>query len=75
MKPSLTAAGDLLATLIGLFSVGLGIITIIMATIVYFKKINSINGQTFVASKKYIVTLSVFIIFIALLFGIYFVIV
>ncbi|WP_121610132.1 YidH family protein [Mesobacillus foraminis] len=75
MKPSLTAAGHWLATLIGLFSVGLGIITIIMATIVYFKKINSINGQTFVASKKYIVTLSMFIIFIALLFGIYFVII
>lgn len=75
MKPALTAAGDLLATLIGLFSVGLGIITIIMSTIVYFKKINSINGQTFVASKKYIVALSIFIIFIALLFGVYFVIV
>ncbi|MEH7254251.1 DUF202 domain-containing protein [Neobacillus niacini] len=72
MKESLSPVGDLLANMIGIASVGIGIITIIMATVVYLKKINSINNQTYTASKKYIITLSVLIIVIALLFGSYF---
>jgi putative membrane protein len=72
MRTSLSKAADVIANLIGITSVGLGIITIIMATIVYLKKITTINEQTFTASKKYIVTLSMFIIVIALLFGSYF---
>lgn len=72
MISSFTVFGDVLAHTIGLFSVGLGISTIIMATIIYLKKVTSINNQTFVSSKKFIITLSVFIILIALLFGIFF---
>lgn len=72
MKESLSPVGDLLANMIGIASVGIGIITIIMATVVYLIKINTINHQTYTASKKYIITLSVFIIVIALLFGSYF---
>lgn len=72
MKESLSPVGDLLANMIGIASVGIGIITIIMATVVYLIKINTINNQTYTASKKYIITLSVFIIVIALLFGSYF---
>ena len=72
MRSSLSSMGDLLANLIGITSVGVGIITIIMATVVYFKKITTINEQTFTASKKYIITLSVLIVVITLLFGIYF---
>ena len=72
MKESLSSVGDLLANMIGIASVGIGIITIIMATVVYLIKINTINNQTYTASKKYIITLSVFIIVIALLFGSYF---
>jgi putative membrane protein len=72
MKLSLSTMGDFIANAIGIASVGVGIITIIMATVVYFKKITTINEQTFTASKKYIITLSIFIILITLLFGIYF---
>lgn len=72
MKASLSSVGDLLANAIGIVSVGVGIITIIMATVVYFKKITTINEQTFTASKKYIITLSILIVVITLLFGVYF---
>jgi putative membrane protein len=72
MKASLSTVGDLLANAIGIVSVGVGIITIIMATVVYFKKITTINEQTFTASKKYIITLSILIVVITLLFGVYF---
>ena len=72
MRSSLSSMGDLLANVIGITSVGVGIITIIMATVVYFKKITTINEQTFTASKKYIITLSILIVVITLLFGIYF---
>jgi putative membrane protein len=73
MRSSLSDVGDLLANIIGLASVGLGIITIILATIVYLKKVTTINKQTFTASKKYIITLSIFISGIAILFGVYFI--
>ncbi|MDF2857770.1 MAG: hypothetical protein K0Q87_3621 [Neobacillus sp.] len=72
MKESLSPVGDLLANIIGIASVCIGIITIIMATVVYLIKINTINNQIYTASKKYIISLSVFIIVIALLFGSYF---
>jgi putative membrane protein len=38
MKESLSPAGDILANMIGIVSVGIGIITIIMATVVYLIK-------------------------------------
>ncbi|MEH7303343.1 YidH family protein [Neobacillus drentensis] len=72
MMSSLSPIGDLLANLIGIASVALGIVTILMATIVYLRKVTTINQQTFTASKKYIITLSILIIFITLLFGAYF---
>lgn len=68
----ITAAEDFLATLIGLTSVGIGIITIIMATVAYFEKVKCINNQTFTSSKNFIITLSFIIIFIAALFSTYF---
>ncbi|CAM3982429.1 YidH family protein [Mesobacillus zeae] len=73
MKESLSEVVDFIANIIGIASVGLGIITIIIATIVYLKKISSINHQTFISSKVSIITLSVFIILIAVLFGAYFI--
>lgn len=72
MMSSLSPIGDLLANFIGIASVGLGIVTILMATIVYLRKVKTINQQTFRASKKYIITLSILIICITLLFGAYF---
>lgn len=74
MKESLSPIGDLLANIIGISSVGLGILTIIMATVSYLKKINSINNQTFRTSKTTVVTLGIFVIAIALVFGTYFII-
>ncbi|EDL64230.1 YidH family protein [Bacillus sp. SG-1] len=75
MKSSLSPAGDLLANIIGLASVGLGILTIIMAIVTYMRKIETINNQTFRTSKFSIVTLGVFVILIAFVFGAYFLIV
>jgi putative membrane protein len=72
MKSSLSQVGDLLANIIGLSSVGLGILTIIMATVAYIKKIDAINNQTFRTPKTTVITLGVFVIIIALIFGIYF---
>ncbi|RID84074.1 DUF202 domain-containing protein [Peribacillus asahii] len=74
MKSSLSPIGDLLANIIGISSVILGILTIIMATAVYMKKITAINNQTFQAPKKTVVILSIFIIIISLIFCIYFLI-
>ena len=72
MKASLSQIGDVLANVIGLSSVGIGILTIIMATGKSIEKINAINNQTFRTPKTTIVTLGVFVILIALVFGAYF---
>lgn len=75
MKSSLSPIGDVLANIIGVFSVGLGILTIVMATISYIRKITAINNQTFRTAKITVIALSIFIIIIALTFGAYFLIV
>jgi putative membrane protein len=75
MKSSLSPAGDTLANIIGICSVGLGILTIIMAIISYIRKIEAINNQTFRTSKITLVTLGIFVIVIALIFGAYFLII
>jgi len=75
MIDTLSARGDLIAKMIGLASVGLGVLTVLMSMIVYFKKIDSINNQTFVSSKTYILILSSMIIIIAILLAVYFIIV
>jgi len=73
MKTSLSPFSDLLASIIGLSSVGLGIITIIMATLAYFKKTHTINSQSFRTTKTTVVTLAFFVITIAIVFGVYFI--
>lgn len=73
MKSSLSPIGDFLANIIGLTSVGLGILTIIMATFAYVKKINAINNQIFRTPRTTVITLGVFVIMIAFVFGIYFI--
>lgn len=72
MKANLSPLGDILANIIGLSSVCLGILTIILSTIVYIKKIEAINQQTFRAPKESVVTLGIFVIIIAFIFGAYF---
>lgn len=72
MKQTLSPTGDLLANFIGLASVGIGIITIMMAMIAYMRKIHAINEQTFRTPKTTIITLGVLVILIASIFGVYF---
>ncbi|WP_155220655.1 YidH family protein [Terrilactibacillus tamarindi] len=74
MRSSLSPLGDLLADLIGLSSVGLGILTIMLAIFSYFKKVTTINDQNFQTPKITIILLGFFVILIALIFGLYFLI-
>lgn len=71
-ESNLSQFSNYLANIIGLSSVGIGILTIIMATIAYFKKYKAINEQTFRTPKITIVTLGIFVIVIAFIFCIYF---
>ncbi|MGQ4668077.1 YidH family protein [Metabacillus halosaccharovorans] len=73
MEPNLSQVGDYLANIIGITSVGVGILTIIMATIAYLRKYKAINNQTFRTPKITVITLGIFVIVIAFIFGIYFV--
>ncbi|WP_156288984.1 YidH family protein [Oceanobacillus salinisoli] len=72
MRYTTSEAVDYLAHVIGLASVGVGILTIILATVSYFKKHISINNQTFRTSRITLVFVGVLVIIIALVFGIYF---
>ena len=51
MEPNLSQTSDYLANIIGITSVGVGILTIIMATIAYLRKYKAINDQTFRTPK------------------------
>lgn len=72
MQTSLSNVGDFLVNIIGISSVALGIIAIILSTVSYIKKTGAINDQRFRASKMSVVTLSILVIIIAVVFGIYF---
>ncbi|MGI8386562.1 YidH family protein [Robertmurraya sp. P23] len=65
--------GDILAQTIGLTSIFVGIITIILSTIGYFKKGRDINNQTFVYPRVITLCLSILLLLIFLFFGIYYV--
>ncbi|MCV9887271.1 YidH family protein [Metabacillus halosaccharovorans] len=75
MEPNLSQTSDYLANIIGITSVGVGIMTIIMATIAYLRKYKAINDQTFRTPKITVITLGIFVIVIAFIFGIYFVLI
>ncbi|WP_226529720.1 YidH family protein [Metabacillus niabensis] len=72
MEPNLSRVSDYLANIIGITSVGVGILTIIMATIAYLRKYKAINEQTFRTPKITVITLGIFVVVIAFIFGIYF---
>ncbi|WP_216828496.1 YidH family protein [Alkalihalobacterium elongatum] len=63
-----------LAILISIFSLLLGLLTIIMATLIYFRNRNNINTQTFHSSYKLIIFMTTVIGFILLLFAVYYLI-
>jgi putative membrane protein len=64
--------GDILAKIIGLASIIVGVAALIMTTISYFIKGNEINDQTFKFSRLMVVYLSVSLILIFLVFGLYY---
>ncbi|UQD50982.1 hypothetical protein C0971_02190 [Bacillus methanolicus] len=64
--------GDILAQIIGLASIFVGIITVSIATISYFRKGKDINRQTFTFPRLLIIFLSVILLLIFLCFGVYY---
>ncbi|TFE02160.1 YidH family protein [Jeotgalibacillus salarius] len=65
---------DSFINFIGFFSVFLGILTIVLSMISYFKNAKSINDQSFHSSRYTVILLGVFVLIVAVLFAIYFVI-
>lgn len=63
---------NLLARLIGLASILVGIIALLFTTISYFKKGREINNQTFKFSRSMVVYLSISLILVFLVFGLYY---
>ncbi|WP_017726109.1 YidH family protein [Halalkalibacterium ligniniphilum] len=61
-----------LAMLLSVFSLLLGILTILLATFVYFRNRKTINTQTFHSSFKMIVFMATVIFGILLLFAVYY---
>lgn len=72
MRATLSPLGDQLAAIIGILSVGVGIVTIIVSAVAYVRKIEAINSQTFRPAVISMVLLGVFVIIISLVFGTYF---
>lgn len=64
--------GDMLAKLIGLASIIVGVLTLLIAMVSYFKKGKDINQQTFRYSKFLVYFLTVSLILIILVFGFYY---
>ncbi|WP_156288859.1 YidH family protein [Oceanobacillus salinisoli] len=74
MKSRVTILGDILANIIGISSVVLGIATIALAIITYIQKVDAINNQSFRAPRLTVILLGLFVIVIAVVFGMYFII-
>ncbi|MBA4538366.1 DUF202 domain-containing protein [Bacillus aquiflavi] len=71
LKPFFSQTGDMLANIIGIISVIFGVVTILISTYSYFKKLKTINEQTFKASKLFVGILSTLLIVIILIFAVY----
>ncbi|KHF39502.1 YidH family protein [Halalkalibacter okhensis] len=61
-----------LAMFLSLFSLLLGLLTIALATYIYFRNRKSINTQTFHSSFKFIVFMTSVVVFILILFAFYY---
>ncbi|MFC7060280.1 YidH family protein [Halobacillus seohaensis] len=72
VNTGLTGLGDFLANIIGIASVVLGVTTIIMVMFAYLKKTEAINNQSFRTPKYTTIFLGIFVIIIAVVFGVYF---
>ncbi|WP_108672353.1 YidH family protein [Peribacillus acanthi] len=69
------ATGDILAKIIGLASILVGIITLALTTISYFRKGKDINVDRFTFSRILIVFLTTLLMLIFLIFGAYYLVV
>ncbi|MDN4523329.1 YidH family protein [Fictibacillus fluitans] len=65
---------DWLAQFIGLASIFIGIIALVMSTITFFTKGKSINEQKFRFPRKSILTISIVLLLIFIIFGMYYLI-
>lgn len=64
---------DELITIIGLFSVLVGVLTIVLAMFSYFRNLKSINSQTYHSSRYTVLILGIFVFLIGSLFAVYFI--
>ncbi len=71
-RTNVVPVSDVLAKVIGLVSIGVGIVALCLSTISYFKKSRDINRQTFHYSKVLIWFLSISLLVIFLIFSLYF---
>ncbi|SFC37368.1 DUF202 domain-containing protein [Bacillus sp. UNCCL81] len=65
--------GDTLSKIIGLSSIIVGIFALIISTISYFIKGNDINNQTYRFSRILVFYLSISLVLIFLIFGVYYI--
>ncbi len=65
--------GDSLSKIIGLSSIIVGIFALIISTISYFIKGNDINNQTYRSSRILVFYLSISLVLIFLIFGVYYI--
>ncbi|WP_462409424.1 YidH family protein [Neobacillus sp. Marseille-QA0830] len=63
---------DILAKVIGLASIVIGLLALFLTTVSYFKKGYDINNQTFRFSRSMVVFLSLSLILVFLVFGVYY---
>ncbi|RFU61631.1 YidH family protein [Peribacillus glennii] len=72
-RSTASLVADILAQIIGFASIAVGIITLVMASISYFKKGKDINQQTFKFPRVTVILLSLVLLLIFLCFGAYYV--
>jgi len=65
--------GDFLSRILGLAAIALGLSTLLITTISYFRKAKDINNQTFAYSKGLVLFLSISFGLVFLIFGLYYI--
>lgn len=63
---------DTIAVLISLFSITVGLVTIVVATVIYLRNQRTINTQTFHSSFKIIIFMTIVVCLILILFTFYY---
>lgn len=71
-SPVYNYVNDTIALLISLFSLIVGLITIVLATVIYFRNQRTINTQTFHSSFKFIIFMTAVVCLILIFFTVYY---